>query len=169
MNEDGYNTKRHLKYGKREGTNIVAAEGRLYFYLGNLTLDTGANELKEYIEDFLNDNIISIEELKTSKAKNMFICKSFKVVTSTKHLNAMYNMDNWPKRTVIRKFKRSKIVIDGSKSVNSKNIASSEVNESANNKQDNENINNERNNSRPEDLNDGGMIIDRQIRGNKKD
>jgi hypothetical protein len=95
-------------FGKKQGTNIAAAEQRLFFYLGNFMKDTTVDDLKEYIENFLEDNIISIEELKSSEVRAEYKKKSFKVVTSDKHRDAMYNMENWPSKIFVRKFQKLK-------------------------------------------------------------
>jgi hypothetical protein len=114
--ENNDNSKKRFKYGTKEGTNIMAAEGKLFFYLGNLTMDTDVNNLKNYIEELLHDNLISIEELKSRNEKEHYTRRSFKVVTSTKHMDVMYNMDNWPKRMILRKYRRPKLEDNKNKS-----------------------------------------------------
>ena len=62
--------------------------------------------MKNYIEEFLNDEILSIELLKSSLNKNESGKKSFKVVTTYKHLECMYDMNNWPSGVFVRKLRR---------------------------------------------------------------
>ncbi len=60
--------------------------------------------MKNYIEEFLNDQLISIELLKSKTERKEYHRKSFKFVTWFKHYDAVYNMDNWPAGTVVKRF-----------------------------------------------------------------
>ena len=52
--------------------------------------------MKNYIEGFLEDELISIELLKSKTERKEYYKKSFKFVTWFKHYDAVYNMENWP-------------------------------------------------------------------------
>ena len=86
---------------KRNYISILGTSWELA--LGTLSFDTNENRLKKYIGNFLNDNINTIEELKTSKLNQMLTTRSFKVVASLKHISAVYDIDNWPKRIILSK------------------------------------------------------------------
>ena len=60
--------------------------------------------MKNYIFRFIGDEIISIELLKSKTERQEYYKKSFKFVTWFKHYDAVYNMENWPAGSFVKRF-----------------------------------------------------------------
>ena len=59
--------KLHGESSVNSKADLTYSEVTWELALGTLSFDTNENRLKKYIGNFLNDNINTIEELKTSK------------------------------------------------------------------------------------------------------
>jgi hypothetical protein len=68
----------------------------LQFFITRWSNDTKEDQVKNYIEDFLKDNLIEIENVPIRTTNY----KAFKITTSIKHKERMYNAASWPQGIV---------------------------------------------------------------------
>jgi hypothetical protein len=95
---------RKIQFGKKEDSGLNVVDKKLYVHVGNLTKDNTEEDVKNYIEGFLEDELISIELLKSKTERKEYYRKSFKFVTWFKHHDAVYNMENWPAGSFVKRF-----------------------------------------------------------------
>ena len=96
--------KRTYQVGTNKTSALRVVDKKLYVHVGNFTNENTEDGVRKYIEQFLGDKLISIELLKSKTEKKEYHRKSFKFVTWYKHLDAVYDMKNWPEGVFVKRF-----------------------------------------------------------------
>ena len=93
-----------IQFGKKPDSGLNVGDKKLYVHVGNLTKENTEEDVRNYIESFLKDKLLSIELLKSKTERKEYYRKSFKFVTWFKHFDAVNNMDNYPSGTFVKRF-----------------------------------------------------------------
>ena len=67
--------QRKVQFGKKEDSGLHVVDKKLYVHVGNLTNDNTEEDVKNYIEGFLEDELISIELLKSKTERKEYYKK----------------------------------------------------------------------------------------------
>lgn len=95
------NSTRIYGTGKQSKSNLTAVDRKGWIYIGRVTPGTGIQGMREHIDVMFPKQEFIIEKLPKWKNGNT---EAFKIGFSHDLLDEVYNSDNWPKGSLIKKY-----------------------------------------------------------------